>query len=163
VLADVLGLRSPADAAHGGSRRHTFGKGRVAYLPALPPSRPIPRPADYHRVNVQQLPANWCEFVEAVRWAHNGPAIELLGPRALVAEFLRQGRRLLVHLVNYDLHRAASGVEIRLSAALCRGCKRARYVSPDETSPVPLDLLSDPRGKLLTVPSVDVYGIAIVE
>jgi hypothetical protein len=163
ALDDLFGFRSAADRAWGGVRRREVGRGRCVYLPALPPSRPIPQRDDHYRFIIHQLPVNWREFVEAVRWAGRGPGLDLLAPPTVLAEFLTQSRRLLVHLVNCRETQAVNGIELRLSAKWSRGRRRAQFFSPDLDGPQVLDMTRDGDGRVVRLPLLEVYGVIVVE
>jgi hypothetical protein len=162
ALADVFGLQSAAEARWGTGRRTQYGKGRVVYFPSLPPSRPLRKPEEFAYVDVHQLPANWREFIEAVRWAGN-PSLELLAPQTVAAEFLTQENRVLVHLVNFDSEHPVSGIELRLGGALSRGKRRAHFLSPESDGPRKLDLSGPASARTITAPLLEVYGIIVVE
>ena len=84
------------------------------------------------------------------------------GP-AVCAEFTRQSRRQLVHLVNYDPAHPAENVRVRLQ--LPPGTKAAKITlaSPETPSDTEVPFGQSAGEVTFTVPKVNVYTIAIVD
>ncbi len=82
-------------ATSGTSIRKTYGKGRVAYLPAVQFDGPLPQAEPYFNIsnNFWKRPRNWEEVAAAIRWAANADLpLEIDGPDFLVANLVEQAR-----------------------------------------------------------------------
>ena len=167
ALKDVLGVSDPERAAWGPARRHTFGEGRVAYIPKLEPGGPFREFGPSERnlyLDIHRLPVNWREFTEAVVWAAGGLSAHVEAPPTVTCEFLRQTTtgRVLVHLVNYDPLQPVQDITLRFDAATAGPRRSARFLSPD---PGAADAeVREADGTLqVTVPVLEAYGIVVVE
>jgi hypothetical protein len=108
--------------------RRQAGAGRVVYIPEVQPA--IEKPLGARMTNQYwRLPLNSREIVDAVRWAAGNISIEVTGPNTVVAEPMRQGTtKLLLHLLNYDVTRTPSVVnlEVKFGFPKMRSCRRWR-------------------------------------
>jgi hypothetical protein len=169
-LADLLAGQPTANAyeeqvldsdASGRASRTQLGRGRSAYLPALRFDGPLPQPGGYFGITNRywRRPANWQEFVEAVRWAaRDDLPLRVGGPTHLVVNLVEQPEngRLILHLANYS----RAGAPVKDVPVNCRRpVKAVRIYSPD--SPVST-VTAGPDGDFV-VPEVQTYSIAVVE
>jgi hypothetical protein len=99
--------------------RGTCGNGRFVYLSRLEPVKPFSYSNDERDLDTSywNLPKNWRQFAEAVAWAAQGKLpFKLTGPESLAVEALRSADgRLVLHLVNYRLDKAAARVSLTLA------------------------------------------------
>jgi len=87
-------------------RRARFGRGRAVYLPQVratrEPVRTYEEIGGYRGQWHIRLPEGWERVLEHVRWAAGGSmAVEVGAVYGVTYELLREGRRRLLHLVNY--------------------------------------------------------------
>ena len=165
ALGDLFGADAFERAQWGPSRRAEIGRGRVAYLPEMPPMRPIPLQNDYLRVMTYQLPANWREFLEAVAWASRGLSVEVAAPPTVAAEFLTQpaSGRAMVHLVNFAPEYAAKGVRIRVNPSRCARFASARLLTPDPVAQGELPMHREEAALSVELPRLEGYGLILFE
>jgi hypothetical protein len=103
------------------------------------------------------------DFVEAVRQALDGRvSASVDGPPGLGAEFTEQADRRLVHLVNYAAPEAAGDVAIRVRVPDGQRAAKVLLASPDRKEDLDLPFQQQGDAVSFTVPSVDVYEIAVV-
>jgi hypothetical protein len=145
--------------------RRTFGRGRVAYFPALEYDGPLPPSEPYFSIGKRfwKRPKNWEELIEGVRWAaqDNIPVV-VSGPEYLVMNLVSQPekRRLIIHLVNYNV---AAVPEIEPIDVTCRlpdggAIQHVTLYSPD--SPTPLSISF--RNSTFTIPKINTYCVALI-
>jgi hypothetical protein len=105
--------------AAGLALRGTFGEGRFAYLSRLEPVKPFAYRLEDDSIDPSywHLPKNYQQFIDAVEWAGKGGfTTKVTAPQGVAAEARRSASgRLLIHLINYHLERAAYRVAITLS------------------------------------------------
>ena len=104
-------LLSPTER---GDQRHTYGQGRVAFIHDLIPRQPFRHETSDSQIDTKywHLPKNLGRFLAAVQWAGGtGLRVQITAPTGVAAEVRRTtDGRTLVHLVNYDLKKTATGV-----------------------------------------------------
>jgi hypothetical protein len=158
-----------SSAASGATTRKEFGRGRVAYLPAVEFDGSLPEPEPYFTISNRfwKRPKNSEEIVEGVRWvAKNEIPIQIEGPEYLVANLVQQKnkRRWLVHFVNYDVKRtpAIHMVNVRCRLPAGNSAKGIKVFSPDASAPVEVRIPKGPSTLQFVVPEVRTYSVAVV-
>jgi len=149
------------------ARKNKFGKGRVAYLPQLELRRPVLPHNHYGYLlfGSWQLPANWREFAEAVKWVAGGVSIEVDAPITVVAEFRRQPLkgRILVHLVNYVPEQEVQNIRIKLAKSLVSDTPKVSLLTYESVKIGAVSrILPDGRFEI-TVNWLGQYGLVIVD
>jgi hypothetical protein len=149
--------------------RKQVGKGRVVYLPNVQFDGPLPTPEPYFSISNRfwKLPKNWQEIVAAVQWAaKEDMPISVTGPFYLVMNLVEQRdkRRMLVHLVNYNVHDAGAIAAIHVRCRVPRGetAKAVEVYSPDLKTPASLRFATQGSTASFTVPQVLTYSVAMV-
>jgi hypothetical protein len=144
--------------------RRQVGQGRSVYLPALRFDGELPEMGNYFSIGNRfwKRPRNWQELGEAVRWAaREEMPVRVEGPEYLAANVTAQPeqRRTMVHLVNYNARRAAIAqpVEVWLPAAA-----EVELYAPELAETRRLDVRKSGGGAVFSVPSIQVYAIAVV-
>jgi hypothetical protein len=163
-LRHVLGphARLGGDPHH--ATRHSYGKGRAAYLPAILTEEDI---SDFTHLGSSnwKLPLNVRAMRQAVEWAARDLLpLRVEGPETVVTEFLKQPDRgrLLVHLVNFDLTRARHDIDI--TVRLPRGLRIQSVVAldPDARRPERLRAERDGQVSVIRVPSLEIYKLVVI-
>jgi len=143
-------------------QRVECGSGRVVYMQELTPSLPVERTARVvSEVGVYQMPANWQELMDAVRWAARGSlTVQVDAPLTVTAEFLRQSTtgRYLIHLLNFREGHAAKSIGVTLNTDGKLATVNA--LSP-ETGEQEVRL--DASGNTFTIPSLDTYLLVVCD
>jgi len=123
--ADAAEAANVAQSAAPGVRlQGVYGKGRFVYISQLVPFKPF----DYAKWSITDdlwnLPKNFAEFVEAVRFAQGETPIQVIGPKTLAAEIrTAPDGRTLIHLLNYRVGKAATGVRIKINGLKFKAAK----------------------------------------
>jgi Beta-galactosidase trimerisation domain len=145
--------------------RKTFGKGRVVYFPTIEYDGRLPSAEPYFSISNRywKRPKNWEELAEGVQWAaKDNILVEVSGPEYLVVNLTSQPekRRLMIHLVNYNVDTVPQIESIDVSCRLPEGVatQQATLYSPDSESPVPLKVSS--RSSAFTIPKMETYCVA---
>lgn len=174
-LKDLFGVAAPPwpgrgipeqPVAAGTVRRH-IGTGKVVYISELKPQRQKP-PAAPMTSEYWGLPLNWQELYEAVRWAAGDQlALEVTGPLTVAAELTeqREKRKLLVHLLNYDVARTprVENVVAELKAPFSGRLKDISLFTPDGPGIPGLPYESLRNGRLrFAVPYLNTYSVIVL-
>ena len=122
----------------GAVAKKAWGRGRVAYIPAVRFDGPLPEFGRFFQVDPRfwKLPRNAGEITDAVRWAaRDDSLIEVTAPPSLVANVVEQPvrRRTLIHLVNYSPGGSPAPVEAEISCRIPAGkvASGVRLYSPE--------------------------------
>ncbi|MHB1955725.1 MAG: hypothetical protein ACYCOU_18465 [Sulfobacillus sp.] len=150
--------------------RKQVGTGRVAYIPVVEFDGVLPPPEPYFAITdiFWKRPKNWKAITDAVHWgAGDRIPLTLDGPEFLVANCTYQTReqRFLVHLVNYNVIKVPSLIDLRIRVALPEN-KKAQKVTlhaPDVSDARPLDFTNDSSGTRFTVPEVKAYALIALQ
>jgi len=155
--------------AGGASQRKTYGKGRVAYLPAVQFDGPLSEAEAYFNISNRfwKRPRNWEEIVKAVRWAANADLpLEVSGPDFLVANLVEQPthQRRLIHLVNYHAAETPAISSLPLTVQVPGGkvVKEVKMYEVDRDSPQPLSFTPGPSSVTFTIPEMKTYAAIAV-
>jgi hypothetical protein len=164
-----LGLRDVLRPAAGrGSdpwyaTRHEYGQGRAAYLSELLTEEDI---SQWHGLGDSQwkLPRNVHAMRQALLWAaYDRLPIWIDAPETVVAEFLTQPGKYLVHLVNFDLSRSRHDLQIHLRLPRGTRVKSAIAVDPDQKRPKKLRAQKAGEIATVTIPTLDIYKLVAIE
>jgi hypothetical protein len=150
-----------------GPVRSEAGRGRVVYIPEIRPA--IEKPFGARMTSEYwKLPLNWQEIADSVRWAAGGGfSLEVTGPATVITEPMEQPqtKKLLVHLVNYDVARTPSISNIGVRFRLSHGASVAsvKLLSPDRAEvPVVPHKVQD-GAVAFTVPRLATYDLAVIQ
>ena len=168
VSARAYEERVAASTVVGVPSRREFKAGRVAYLPAIEFSGPLPQFAGFFAVDSRfwRAPQNAADFVDSVRWADRDRIpVEVSGPDYLVSNLVEQpkSRRLLLHLVSYDSRKEALPDRVHVTIRLPKGqqAEQVTLYSPDVANRQELTRISTSGNISLNVP-VKTYSILAV-
>ncbi len=89
-------------------------------------------------------------------------SLSLRAPSGVCAELTQQSGRRLVHLVNYQTGAPARDISVSVRLPVSRAVKNVVFASPLQADDVRLAFEVRDHRVEFTVPSVDVYGIAVV-
>jgi len=161
ALAAMLG-GAKGDAPPASALRGSFGKGRFVWLPGLTSPTgfedfehctdgPNIRPDNWH------VPANQRAFLNGIRWAgRRRLTLAVRGTAGLAVEARRTGDgRLILHLVNYRLNRAARDVAAVVSGTVAS----ARLFTPWRKRPKALRCAKSGKAIRITVGTVARYAV----
>jgi hypothetical protein len=156
-------------AAGGAAQRKTYGKGRVAYFPALPFDGPPPAPEAYFNISNRfwKRPRNWEEVIAAIRWAANADLpLEVSGPAFLAANLVQQDarERRLIHLVNYDARKTPTISSLRCTVRAPSGktVKGVALYEVQEKAPRPLAFETGASSATFIIPEMGTYAVIAV-
>ena len=168
---DVLSIYMSPDVTPSPERRGSFGRGRVAYLPAVAPARPIPGLASLGATGFGneywRLPRNSGRVVAAIRHAAGAPfSVEFEGAPLTTAMELtekKDGSERVLHWLNYKL-----GAPVRstpVSVAVPKGKKAigVKLISPDRAGAHSLEFAVEGERVRFTLPPLEVYSVAVVQ
>lgn len=157
--------RAPKTSAH----RNQFGKGRVAYLPAIEPAVPKP-PAVAMRSQYWKLPLNQSEILSAIQWTMGGPfSVETpasLSPYVVIDLVEQKARnRRILHVVNYDCARNPSieNIAVSVAAPASGVVKAVRLLTPDGPATRSLKFAAEGHAVRFVLPSLNTYDLIAME
>ncbi|HET9321376.1 MAG TPA: hypothetical protein VFO27_16420, partial [Bryobacteraceae bacterium] len=115
-----------------------------------------------------KLPVNWNEITDSVRWAAGGSfSLELNAPSTVIAEPMEQrgAKKLLVHLVNYNVARTPSVSNIGVTFRLPHGAavSKVTLLSPDRAEAPTLSHKVQDGAVTFTVPRLAAYDLAVIQ
>jgi len=161
------GARAHEQFPRTGPVRSQAGRGRVAYIPEIQPAIEKPLGA---RMTSQywKPPVNWKEITDSVRWAAGGSfSLELNAPSTVIAEPMEQrgAKKLLVHLVNYNVARTPSVSNIGVTFRLPHGAavSKVTLLSPDRVEAPTLSHKVQDGAVAFTVPRLATYDLAVIQ
>ncbi|HOZ48033.1 MAG TPA: hypothetical protein PLO37_24210 [Candidatus Hydrogenedentes bacterium] len=103
------------------------------------------------------------DVMEAIRRASaDGVTLSVQAPAGICAEVTDQSGRRLVHLVNYHAEGAANDIAISLEPPRHTHATAVELISPEHEQAVPLPFKQEGGMISFTVPTINVYGIAVV-
>jgi hypothetical protein len=157
----------PEQFPRSGPVRSQAGRGRAVYIPEIRPA--IEKPFGARMTNEYwKLPLNWQEITDSVRWAAGGGfSLEVNAPATVITEPMEQPqtKKLLVHLVNYDVTHTPSISNIGLRFRLPHGASVARVtlLSPDRAEAPVLPHKVQDGAVAFTVPRLATYDLAVIQ
>jgi hypothetical protein len=162
-LADVFGMDRPGPAA-----KRSFGKGRVAYIPRVEPATTPPRAQMSYDIGDEhwKLPVNYTELAEAVKWAAGGELTATVqAPLWVTAELAQQAstNTWLVHLVNYNCTKPASGISVSVHIPAGFRLRGATLQTPDGGGPEMLKVETREGAVSFKVPRLLVYDLILLK
>ena len=153
----------------GVASRKQVGRGRVAYLPALEFDGPLPPATPNFAITSQfwKRPKNWRELTGLLQWASDERIpLALEAPEGIVANCTLQParRRMLVHLVNYNVRKVAEVKDIRVQVLLHEGVKAVNitHYEPGAAQPRALDFTTAAPRTMFTVPTLGSYAVLAI-
>ena len=161
-LRDVLGPNAGRGSDPWHATRHQYGQGRAVFVSELLTEEDISR---WHGLSSSawKLPKNTNALRQAVSWAANDRlAVTLEGPETVVAEFLMQPGKYLVHLVNFDLSRARHDLDIKLRLPRGGRVRSAVALDPDAKRPEKLRAEREGSVTVIRVPTLDIYKLVVI-
>ncbi|MFC1614455.1 hypothetical protein ACFL5K_04085 [Gemmatimonadota bacterium] len=140
------------------TKMQAFGRGRSVYIPRVIPSY------SGSRVSMN-LPVNWPELVEAVRWAcRDNLSIEIKAPLTVVMNLYekKEDNQLILHLINFkkDLLQEIP-VEMRIQDG--KKVKSISLVSKDFPESSPIDFSLQGEKLEFRVPGLELYDMLIIQ
>ena len=147
-----------------------FGRGRVAYLPAIDFDGTLPPLQPYYELGKEywKRPKNWKELVELVDWATEDQVpVQLNAPRGVAINSTSQllKRRAFIHVVNYDRSNAAPAKTIELGVRLPKNQQPFRVTvhAPGQNGAQSIDFAKREALTTFTLPDVRVYCVVLIE
>jgi hypothetical protein len=167
-LGEMFGLEPPPIAARGVvpelvkdvKTKNEFGRGRVAYPSFVEPS--IKRPEDRWMTN------RYWSLPVAVRWAAGERlSAAISAPLTVAVEFQQQKElgKLIIHLVDYAAVRqpVVPDISISLVTPAEKRVQSILYLSPHMEKEMLLDFQHDEDEVEFSIPTLETYGIAVVQ
>jgi hypothetical protein len=161
------GARAHEQFPRTGPVRSQAGRGRVVYVPEIQPA--IEKPMGARMTSEYwKLPLNWKEIVDSVRWAAGGSfSLEVNAPATVITEPMAQpqAKKLLVHLVNYNVARSPAVANIDVTFRLPRNASVAKVtlLSPDRADAQTLSHKVQDGAVVFTVPRLATYDLAVIQ
>jgi hypothetical protein len=158
-------LRKKAERDAAGYERAAYSRGRIAFLDELEPAVTSLPNANHFDDRYWLPPKNAEAFLAAVRWsAGDAFPLSVEAPRAVTVELLtqEQPRRLLLHLLNYDVeHSAAVTATVKLPEGAT--ATQVRLLSPDgpRSGGGAAVLEGDLLG--LELEKLDIYSLVVID
>jgi hypothetical protein len=185
-LADVLNIHVPRDYKPSdvltyfydssisnlpSEKRGAFGQGRVVYLPAVVPARPITQlrsiGAGGFDHSYWMLPKNSEQILSAIRYAAGKPfSVEFENaPLTTVVELTdnQDGSERVLHWVNYRLGSTVPPTAVTLAIPKGKRITGVELISPDRPSGERLKFETEDGRVRFTMPSLEVYNVAVLK
>jgi hypothetical protein len=157
-------------APAGMATRKKFGRGRVAYLPAVEFDGAPPPLQTYFEIGKEfwKRPKNWKELIELVNWATEDQVpIRVNAPRGIAINFTGQlsRKRVFIHLVNYDRSNvsAAKAIEVGVQLPENRQPLRVTIHTPGSKAAQPIDFGKSGNLTIFTLPDARPYRVVMIE
>ncbi len=175
-LADVLGLSRKEARQTLGSYRisdaistfvgaggintkmRNFGQGRAVYIPRVIHS--------YTGTRVKMnLPVNWPELVQAVKWAcRDNLSLKIQAPLTVVMNLYekKEKEQLILHLVNFKQD-ILSDIPVELKIPDGKKAKSITLVSTDNTKTSPVKFTQENERLCFRVPELKLYDMLVIQ
>jgi Beta-galactosidase len=144
--------------------KNQFGKGKVAYIPLIEPSKE--RPSNAPMMNSYwKLPLNYSEMVDAIKWATGKDlSINVSAPLTVTMQLTEKEGKMMVHLINYNVEKEKSVKNISVSLKIPAGkqVKELLLLSPDRDGYESLNYSVKDGRAVFTVPNLEVYDLVVV-
>ena len=140
------------------AKRGAFGKGRAVYIPRVIPA--------YQGTTVRMnLPVNWPELEEAVRWAAGGEfSVRVQAPLTVVMNLYRKKEKdqMILHLVNFkpDLIRE---IPVELNIPSGKKVRSVTLISTDREGTQPVNFSVDKAVLNFRVPQLQLYDMLVIQ
>jgi len=161
--------KNVALAAESQPQRRELGSGRTVYIPAIDFDGPLPPDQPYFTLGTEfwKRPKNWQELVNAIFWAAGEKLpVSVVAPDFVAMNLLEQTakRRHIIHLVNYDLERNPSVVNISIRCTTPEGkpVTGVRFYAPDTDDGQRIDFRMEGSEAVFTAPRLHAYGVVTV-
>lgn len=128
------------------------GKGRVLYIRMRRPPVFVDG----------SLPENDEELAQAVRRVMRAPSVSVDAPPEVAMEVIRNGRKLLIHLLNYAVGRMSAPLRIRVAGNLGRFTK-VKLLSPYLDGALTCQAVHRDGGTEIKVPAFRLYALLALE
>jgi len=145
--------------------KNQVGKGRVAYIPLIEPSKRRP-PTSSMRNSYWKLPLNYSEMAESVKWAAGKElSVEVKAPLTVTMELAEQENKRILHLINFNIEKEKSVKDISVSLKIPEGkqVKEVLLLSPDREGTESLPYTFKDGRAVFKVPRLDVYDLVVTK
>ena len=145
--------------------KNQVGKGKVAYIPLIEPSKKRP-PTAPMRNGYWKLPLNYAEMADAVKWAAGKEfSIEVKAPLTVTIELTEQEGKMILHLINYNIEKEKLVRNIGVSIKIPEGrqVNELMMLSPDTEERESLTFTVKDGRTFFTVPQLEVYDLIVVK
>jgi hypothetical protein len=150
--------------------RKKFGRGRVAYLPAMEFDGNLPPLQSYFELGKEywKRPKNWKELVELVNWTTDDQVpVRLNAPRGIAINSTSQllKRRAFIHVVNYDRSNVATAKAIEIDVRVPENhlASRVTVHVPGQRAAQPLEFSKNGALTTFKLRDVRVYCVVMIE
>ena len=149
----------------GNTIKNKFGKGKVAYIPLIEPSKNRP-PTTPMRNSYWKMPLNYSEMVNAIAWAAGDElSVYVNSPLTVTMELTEQEGKMMLHLINYNLEKEKLVKNISVSLKIPEGkqIRELLLLSPDKEGSEFLNYTIKDGRAVFIVPSLEVYDLVVVK
>ena len=150
--------------------RKKFGRGRVAYLPAMEFDGNLPPLQSYFELGKEywKRPKNWKELVELVNWTTDDQVpVRLNAPRGIAINSTSQllKRRAFIHVVNYDRSNVATAKTIEIGFRVPENHLPLRVTvhAPGQKAAQPIEFSTNGALTTFILPDMRVYCVVMIE
>jgi len=155
-ISDAISTYVGAGGIH--TRMRRFGRGRAVYIPRVIPSY------EGNRVKMN-LPVNWPELVEAVKWACNDNlSLEIQAPLTVVMNLYEKKDKdqLMLHLVNFG-REMIRDIPVELKVPEGKKAQSVTLISTDNPQTVSVRFTRE-KGKInFRVPELELYDLLVIQ
>jgi len=154
-ISDAISTWIGAEQVH--TKMTAFGRGRAIYVPRVIPG--------YGGTTVRMnLPTNWPELVEAVKWASGyNSSIKVLAPLTVVMNLCEKTKKdqLLLHLVNFkqDL---IKDIPVEMQVPAGKKVKSITLISTDIADIKPVEFKQEKQVLNFRVPELRIYDLLVI-
>jgi hypothetical protein len=172
ALNDVFGIshnKISGQTEHENVYRNTCANGRSSYITHIKPSLLIPD----NRISTNgiypeciALPKNYQKMVEEVLWATaNNIGLFMKAPLSVVQELLYQEKekRIILHVLNYDLKKNYKDIEIRLSIPDKHKVKEIMLLELDKDEPLVVPYTKQHSDIVFTIAHLEIYALIVID
>ncbi|HLA38988.1 MAG TPA: hypothetical protein VJ417_03285 [Candidatus Glassbacteria bacterium] len=155
-ISDAISTYMGAEGIH--TKMNRFGQGRAVYVPRVIPAY------EGNRVKMN-LPVNWPELVDVVKWASgNDISVNIQAPLTVVMNFYenKEKKQMILHLVNFrqDL---LKDIPVELKVPAGRKAKTLTLISED-VQPDKTVVFDQQTGRLsFRVPELKLYDMLVIQ
>ena len=145
--------------------KNQLGKGKVAYIPLIEPSKNRP-PTSPMRNIYWKLPLNYSEMADAIKWAAGGEfSVYVNSPLTVTMELTEQEGKMMLHLINYNIDKEKLVKNISVSLKIPEGkqIKELLLHSPDREGDEIINYTIVDGRAVFTVPTLEVYDLIVAK